>query len=167
MSRSVREPEPGTVIRIAMGEGRVAQSPDIMISEGLGSCVAVVLYDASRRTGGMAHVMLPSSAPSALHPFWSADRAVRALMREMRRRGSLGADVGAKIAGGARLFPAYSGFSVGIGAENVKSVRESLDRAGIRLIGSDVGGTHGRSVVVHLDTGRVVVKAFGMEDREI
>ena len=44
-------------IQVTIGEGVVAETPHVITSLGLGSCVAVILYDAGRRTGGLAHVM--------------------------------------------------------------------------------------------------------------
>ena len=49
-------------IEVGMGEGAVAVDPQVLSSPGIGSCVAVALYDSERRIGGMAHVMLPDSA---------------------------------------------------------------------------------------------------------
>ena len=49
-------------IQVAIGEGVVARPPHIISALGLGSCVAVTLYDTQRRIGGLAHIMLPDSA---------------------------------------------------------------------------------------------------------
>ena len=37
---------------------------DMLVTVGLGSCVAILLYDAEARVGGMAHILLPSPALS-------------------------------------------------------------------------------------------------------
>lgn len=50
------------VIKVGMGEGIVALSPQVIISEGIGSCVALTLYDLRLRIGGPAQVMLPASS---------------------------------------------------------------------------------------------------------
>lgn len=47
------------IISICMGEGVVARTPGVIISEGIGSCVVLTLYDTILRIGGMAHIMLP------------------------------------------------------------------------------------------------------------
>ncbi len=179
MSRAAAVPDSGTVIMVPMGEGRAAEAPHVLVSEGLGSCVAVILYDAARRIGGMAHVMIPSlgasvgnshgigEGPEGGFSFRRADTAVRTLVDQMRRMGCAPPNIAAKIAGGARMFPVYAGFTAGIGDENVRSAKEALVLSGIRLAGWDVGGTRGRSVIFYLDTGRVVVKPFGMKERDI
>jgi len=48
------------VVRVA--DLRVGVGDDVLITQGLGSCVAILLYDAEARIGGMAHVLLPSPA---------------------------------------------------------------------------------------------------------
>ena len=65
------------------------------------------------------------------------------------------------------MFASYAEFPAGIGEQNVKNVRQMLVNQAIPLTGFDVGGKHGRSVEFYLDSGRVVVKAFSKEDREI
>jgi chemotaxis protein CheD len=48
--------------RVAMGEGVVTRESHIISSSGLGSCVAVTIYDTKRKIGGLAHIMLPDSS---------------------------------------------------------------------------------------------------------
>ncbi len=155
-----------------MGEGIVAESPHIIVSEGIGSCVVVMLYDIKLKIGGMAHVMLPYSEMSEMQErnsglFAFADTAIDALMERLRMKGALLMNVEAKMAGGAKLFPSYKGSGMGIGHHNVISIKRILQRKLITLEGWDIGGHHGRSVKFYLDSGRVVVSALQMGDREI
>ena len=48
------------VVRVA--DLRIGVAEDVLVTVGLGSCVAIVLYDAEARVGGLAHVLLPSPA---------------------------------------------------------------------------------------------------------
>jgi chemotaxis protein CheD len=155
-------------IRIGMGEGVVASGSCVVSSLGIGSCVVVTLYDAERKAGGFAHVMLPDSlgAHRLRGAFQCADTAIATLLAGLRERGSRPADLVAKIAGGARMFSAYENGSPGIGRRNIRSVRNVLARIGIPLAGWDVAGHHGRSVAFYLATGRLVVRALGFEDKE-
>jgi len=41
------------VVRIA--DYRIAEAPAILVTYGLGSCVAVALYDTDTRMGGLCH----------------------------------------------------------------------------------------------------------------
>jgi len=176
-------------IQVALGEGVVANAPHIVLSSGLGSCVAVILYDAQRGIGGLAHIMLPAQLRNAECGMWNeqsatctepgrsvripkstfqcADTAIAALLERLRSRGAVRRDIVAKMVGGARMFSCYENPDTGIGKQNVVSVKRILRRERIALIGEDTGGHHGRSVEFHLDSGRVIVMAIGREEREI
>jgi len=157
------------VIEVAMGDGIVARAPHIISSVGLGSCVAVTLYDTQRRIGGLAHVMLPDSdGVNGCHPpYQCADTAIAALLEELRRVGADRRAMVAKMVGGARMFTVYEDASKGIGAQNIMSIKGRLKGERIPLIGSDIGGNYGRSVEFHLDSGVLIVTAIGKQDREI
>ncbi len=177
------------IIHVEMGEGVILESPYIIKSVGLGSCVAVAMYDHESKIGGLAHIMFPVSS---LKPklefiiqktetiilnseFWIlnsstyqyADTAIPAILEEMRIRGCSRRNITAKIAGGAKMFSSYSGIIAGIGEQNAKSIKDILKSERIPLAGMDIGGRHGRSVEFYLSSGRVVVKGFGKEDKEI
>src|SRR5690606_5080021 len=81
-------------LAVARGQGR-------LIAVGLGSCVAIVLYDAARRVGGLAHVLLPdpSVARDASNPARFASEVVPVLIDEMRALGAR-PPFTAKLAGG-------------------------------------------------------------------
>jgi len=147
----------------------VVSAPYTISSVGLGSCVAVALYDTQRRIGGLAHIMLPGSA--SLNGSQSscryADPAITALVKALCRRGGVRKDIVAKMVGGARMFPDYGNSNQGIGEQCIESIKGILKREHIPVIGQDTGGRHGRNVEFYLDTGRVVVSAIGKEDKEI
>ena len=156
-------------IQVAIGEGVVARPPHIISALGLGSCVAVTLYDTQRRIGGLAHIMLPDSARvNGCHPSYQyAETAIAALLERLQSKGAIRQDIVAKAVGGARMFSCYEDVNTGIGEQNIMRVKRLLRSERIPLIGEDVGGHHGRSVEFHLDSGRVIVRAIGEEDREI
>ena len=49
-------------IAVEMGEGVVARAPRTISSQGLGSCVAITLYDTQKKMGGLSHIMMPNSS---------------------------------------------------------------------------------------------------------
>lgn len=147
----------------------VSRGDGVISTIGLGSCVAITIYDRQTRVGGMAHVLLPSEGLSrdkenrAKFP----STAVPLLIDEMRKLGARGPFT-AKIAGGASMFGALlpSG-GINMGERNVLSCRQALSDAGIPLAAQDVGGDYGRSVYFHLDDGRVLVRSLKSGDRAI
>lgn len=163
------------IINVEMGEGAVSKSPDVILSQGVGSCVVLTLYDAKTNIGGLAHIMMPLSVAQDFSPpvkakasgYSFADTAIPALLDEMIKIGASGHGIYAKIIGGAKMFSSYADIKSCIGEENIREVKRILRKHKTPLAGFDIGGGHGRNVEFHLDSGRVVVKAFGKEDREI
>jgi len=156
-------------IVVAMGDGVVAQAPDVIVSQGLGSCVAVILYERLLRLGGLAHVMLPSAntAEASRCPFHYADSAIPELLQELLARGAKRPHLSAKLVGGARMFADDTDTRAGIGVLNVRALHRVLRNEEIPLIREEVGGRHGRRLALDLVTGRVLVTAIGRPDQVI
>ncbi len=151
-----------------IAEWVVAGAPATIITIGLGSCVAIVLHDATARVGGLAHVLLPSPARAGDHerPGKCPSSAVPRLLEEMRALGARGA-ITARLVGGASLFgPLLSGAGLGsMGERNVAASRDALAAAKVRVVGELVGGDVGRSVYFDVGTGRVQVRSVRDGDR--
>lgn len=150
-------------VPVAIGEGRVAAGDGrVLAVHGLGSCVALCLYDPGTRCGGLCHVVLPAAAQGRPEdpPSRYGDTAVDWLLGEMTRRGARRERVVARLAGGASLFPITSP-ALAIGERNVAAVRAALAAAGVPVAGADVGGRVARTVFFHLADGRVEVHAAG------
>ena len=147
----------------------MARAPHVISSLGLGSCVAVTLYDRLRRVGGVVHIMLPDSngLSGPFSPYRCADTAIAALIREMQGRGAAPQDMVAKMVGGARMFDACDDSGTAIGEENVTSVKRLLIRGRIPLMGEDTGRDYGRNIEFHLSSGKLIVSAIGKENKVI
>ena len=164
--QSVSEPKVQE-IRVKVADYAVATGDVIISTLGLGSCVAIMLYDGSSRIGGLAHILLPSEGLSldsdnrAKFP----STAIPMLVEEMRKRGAWGRPM-AKIVGGASMFASLlpSG-GINMGERNVEATKRVLRLAEIPLVASDTGGEYGRSVYFQLNDGRVVVKSLKMGER--
>ena len=163
MNRAVRVP-------VRIGEVKVGRSGEVLCALGLGSCVAITLWDGEARVGGMAHAMLPDPAdgrrPSPLGRF--ASSAVQVLLDQMRTAGADPGRVRARLAGGASMFESVAEeHRRNLGLRNVEAARTALERKRIPLVGSDVGGGHGRSVFLHTTDGRLVVSSMRAPDVEL
>ena len=53
----------GNLITVKIADFQISKEPDILRTV-LGSCIGICLYDKVRKTGGLAHIMLPSM----IHP---------------------------------------------------------------------------------------------------
>jgi chemotaxis protein CheD len=149
-----------------VGIGQIVASGDqsVVISAlGLGSCIGVVLVDLQAKVAGMAHVMLPQSAPNSTGPPGKfADTALPALVEAVTRLGAQESRLVAKIAGGAQMFGSGSGGGLlKIGERNAEAVAAALGAAGLRLRAGHIGGNSGRTMQVVVGTGLVTVRAVG------
>ena len=152
-----------TTLRVKVADFAVGRNGDTVIATvGLGSCVAIALYDPATRVGGLAHVLLPSES-------MTRDRsnqakfpggAVTLLLSEMRGLGSQ-RGIAARLVGGASMFASLLPTGgVNIGERNVAASRAALAAAGVPVIGEDVGGDYGRSVYLHLADGRIEIHSL-------
>jgi chemotaxis protein CheD len=142
-----------------MGEIATSSDPDDqLVCLGLGSCIAVCLYDPVRRTGAMGHVVLAVSRPATggLATRY-ADIAVPRLLAEMTQAGCPRTRIGVALCGGAQIFPGLSGV-MDIGSRNVEAVRRHLREVGLSSAADDVGGAEGRTVTLNVATGVVTVR---------
>ncbi|HBE72671.1 MAG TPA: hypothetical protein DDW31_00960 [candidate division Zixibacteria bacterium] len=160
------------VVKIA--DLAVAREPSVITTHGLGSCLAIVLYDPQARVGGLAHVMLPS--PDLVrdqgNPAKFPVTAIASMMAEIERMGGSRFRLQAKLAGGARMFGALLASSKGantanIGTRNVQEARAELERLGIPIVAEDTGSDYGRSVELLLSNGTVLVRSFKAGLREL
>jgi chemotaxis protein CheD len=135
---------------------------DVLVTYGLGSCVAIILYDPVKRVGGLAHIMLPSRSLARRDdvPGKTPQSAVPRLLEQLNAQGANARRITGRLVGGASLFAALSPpGSIQMGERNVVASREVLNQHGIPLVGEMVGGEMGRSVWFHLDDGAVIVRS--------
>lgn len=152
-------------LRVRIADFAVVRGDGLLVTRGLGSCVAIALHDREARVGGLAHVLLPEpmAARDHRHPAKFAGLAIPALVAEMRELGAN--EITARIAGGASMFASLlSTGGVNMGERNVRATRDALDLAGVPLLSEDVGGDWGRSVYFHVAEGRVVVRSLATGD---
>lgn len=149
-----------TDIMVRVADMSTGAAGDTLVTLGLGSCVAIALYDPAHKVGGLAHIMLPSTTLArGNNPAKVPETAVPALVDAMRARGAEGARITARLVGGAGLFAQLSApGSIQMGERNIVAVRRVLNQHAIPITGEMVGGTAGRSLWFRLDTGEILVR---------
>lgn len=155
---------------VGLGQLFVRKAPGILVCLGLGSCIALSAYDPKSKVGGMAHIVLPDGSGRADQdsPKY-ADSAVPLLLDEMERRGADLSRILVRMVGGAKMAGAGAlGAVFKIGESNIEATQMALTKSGIRRIaGTDVGGSHGRTVRLWLESGRLAITASNREPVEI
>ncbi len=147
-------------IHVKMGEYKVCTDKKVLKSLGLGSCVAICLFDRENEIGSLGHVMLPSNRDKSSPKY--ANNLLDSMIESMKKEGYNRKKTVSKIFGGASLFES----SIAIGDQNIESVRKELDKRNISIVAEDVGGKEGRSIWFHCWSGTVVVsKPMGRTKR--
>jgi chemotaxis protein CheD len=157
--------EQGTeqVVKVGVAQFRVGQAPDKLMTMALGSCLGIVLFDASTRVGSLAHAMHPrrERVKNNMNKAKFVDTVVPLLIDRMVKRGARRDNIVAKIFGGARMFDSFTNCRglLQIGEENIAAAREMLREHGIPIVAECVGGSTGRTIIVDLSNGTVLVRA--------
>lgn len=152
-------------IKVSISDYKVSQSPNTLITIGLGSCVGIAIYDKYNKIGGLSHIMLPDSScfNGDLKAEKFADLAIVKMVEEITG-GKDNKSLVAKIAGGSSMF-SFSENKVNgnIGDRNVQAVEEKLKELGIPILASHTGGKIGRTMIVNLENFIVNIRTANKE----
>ncbi len=146
---------------LQIGDIMIAED-DAIISTVLGSCISVCLYSRQHRAGAINHFALPifSNGSDTSHQnddFRYGDQSLSVMIAQfLAVTGATAKQIEAKIIGGASVLLKNEA-SQSVGPTNIAIARKILKEKGIRVVGEDVGGNHGRKVLFHTATGRVQV----------
>jgi chemotaxis protein CheD len=152
----------GREIIVRVADLQVGGTGDLLVTVGLGSCIAIALYDAEARVGGLAHVLLPSPALSKLdgNPAKSPHTAVPRLLELMSALGASPRRVTGRLAGGASMFASLAPpGTIQMGERNVVASRQVLNAHGIPLVAEAVGGDFGRTVRLDVSEGSLEIRS--------
>ncbi len=161
----------GQMIKVGMADLKVCKAPDNLTTIGLGSCIGIAIWDPSTKITGLAHIMLPDSTAirnnSNIAKF--ADTGIQKLYDDMIKLGANKSRMVAKIAGGAKMFELSGGNASGIniGEKNANASKAKLRQLGIPLKAEDCGLNYGRTVEIHSETGKYIIKAVGKPEKAI
>jgi chemotaxis protein CheD len=157
-----------TIVKVA--DWAADRGDAVITTLGLGSCVAIMLYDAESRAGAMAHILLPSRklAHDVSNPAKFPESAVPLLIERLKALGADPRRLVAKLAGGASMFTQLlTPGTVQMGERNIVAARNALRLASIPVVREAVGGERGRTVRFHVTDGRVEVRSVGAEPHVI
>jgi len=155
---------------VGVADCRVSDDPEnALVTYGLGSCIAIAIYDLAARVGGLLHFMLPESSIDPVkareNPYMFADTGIPLLFHGAYERGAQKDRIIVRAAGGAQVMDDQGVFD--IGKRNYLAMRKILWKAGVLVHGEAVGGTISRSVRLELATGRMWLKGTGEAEQEL
>lgn len=160
----------GQMIKVGMADMNLCSAPDAITTLGLGSCVGIVLYDATKKLCGMVHVMLPDSTQirNNQNAAKFADTGIDVLLDRLLKLGANRRCITAKIAGGAQMFAfSTNNDMLRVGERNVEATKRKLAQLGIPLLAEDTGSTYGRTIEFYPENGSLLIKAVGKEPKAI
>jgi chemotaxis protein CheD len=151
-----------TLINVGVAQMQTGANPAVLRTI-LGSCIGICIYDKEKKTGGLAHILLPECTSSD-KPEKYADTAIPLLINILIKAGCKKENMSAKISGGASMFKFNSNISLSqIGEKNIEMTIKQLEENHIPIMAVDVGGNSGRVIDFHLEDGRLKVRAGGKE----
>ncbi len=162
-------------IIIEPGEFYVSTKQEV-ISTLLGSCVSACLFDETTRIIGMNHFLLAYRHHSFSKPSIESEEgrygmyAMELLINTMMAKGARRNHIKAKCFGGGDVLHlrGETGGRRSVGGANIDFIREFLANENIPMVGSALGGKHGRNVHFVGDDNSVYVKDIGnRRDREV
>lgn len=152
------------VNHVGMAELGVGKSPTILKTHGLGSCLAVALYDPQTQIGGLTHAMLPEGTDED-RPGKYVTTALSTVLSLLSQTGADRPRLEASLVGGGAMFD-FESVGSGVGSRNVAVARELLEEYDIPVVHADVGGNSGRTVELDTRTGDLrVTTPGGSHDR--
>ncbi|WP_100487705.1 chemotaxis protein CheD [Sporolactobacillus pectinivorans] len=153
------------MIQVGLSEIKFAESPEVLRTMGLGSCVGVIIYNEILKSAAMAHVMLPDSSLARSNLFMPgkyADTAIPELVRLMTDvHGFPLRSLKAKMAGGAEMFKSSKTLPLGsIGLRNSGAVRAQLQRFRIPIVAEETGKDYGRTIEFNPGSGLLMIRTI-------
>ena len=160
---------PSNPARYSLKSGELFVGEEIaQIETLLGSCVAVVMFSPRCRVGAVCHSLLPSCrteepcAGRCLQGPRFVDCSIQRMLEWFLKRGIMRNELVVKLFGGSDMFAAEqgdgNGTRKGIGQQNIDRAMQVLEREGLHLAASDVGGLRGRKIIFKTYTGEVFLK---------
>ncbi|MDY0405866.1 chemotaxis protein CheD [Virgibacillus sp. 179-BFC.A HS] len=160
-----------TVIKVGIGDLKIAHAPNAIRTTGLGSCVGVVVYDLPKKIAGLAHVMLPDSQLARnlnVNMMKYADTAIDMLIAQLIENGARKFALQAKMAGGAQMFQfSEKADTMRIGPRNAEAVEKKLVMHHIPIVAADLGGNCGRTIEFDTETGQLLIRTVSKGEKII
>jgi chemotaxis protein CheD len=148
-----------SLLAAGIGEMVLSSSPDDhLIAYGLGSCIALAVWDPRARVGGLAHFMLPSGPANSSSPVKFIDTGLDTFLRALEAQGAVLNRSTLKAAGAAAMLTVGGGLA--IGKRNEEMMQTSLTERGLNLTAASLGGNVGRTVQLEVADGRFLIKSL-------
>lgn len=141
------------IIDVNTGEVKVGSKKVVLRSVAIGSCIVIAAYDFKKRTGAMAHIMLPGHAPKKVSEKakYAAD-AIDEMISQMTRTGTNKDDIEVCLVGAGNVLKKKDDT---ICKDNIKSTTQFLGEKHIPIRATVLGGTKRKGVFLDVESGSI------------
>ncbi len=146
---------------LVAGIGEMVLSSDAqahLVAYGLGSCIALAVWDPKSRVGGLAHFMLPSGPHNSGSPVKFIDTGMDVFLKALEAKGAVPSRCVIKAAGAAAMLTVGGGLA--IGKRNAETLAAALGERGLSMTATAMGGNAGRTVQLEVGDGRFLIKSL-------
>ncbi len=142
------------ILDVFTGKVEISKSDIIIRALALGSCIAIVAYDAKNRIGGIAHIMLPEKAPENKKQEENkyTENAISNLLLQMQKSGADKEEMKFCLAGGANVLRRNDD---SIAEKNCISVVQIVKEQKLKIKAKSLGGTQRRCISLDISSGKV------------
>lgn len=163
-------PEAGQFFTVAMADLMVSRDQNLILCTfPLGSCLGIAIYDPVEKVGGLLHSMLPDSSidpnRAAARPGMFLDTGLDLLLKHALSLKAKKENLLIYVAGGSEIMDATAVFN--IGKRNYEVLTGLMEKQGLQIHASDVGGLTNRTMQLRLDNGEVRLKFSGQAKMRI
>lgn len=152
---------------------RVSNDPmALLITQSMGSCIGVSVYDPQGHVGGMMHSMLPNSVihrgqstQATTRPCMFVDTGLPTLLDAVCALGAAKERLVVTIAGGAQFLK--SNPILNVGGKTAASVQDLLNQSGIQSHVVECGGHYCRTLSLDIGSGVLTLDAPGCASRTL
>jgi len=132
-------------------------------SNAIGSCIVVAAYDRSNKRGGLAHILLPGSAPAneKVKTKYAAD-AIDQMIGELERMGTDIQDIDVCLVGAGNVLEKTDDT---ICEKNIESVTRLFKERNIPVRKSALGGTKRKFLYMDVESGKIYYSEGGGEEK--
>ncbi len=150
--RKIARPEVAAIKYVPSGEVAIGLENELLVSSPLGTCVAVMAYDAKTKICGMAHIMLPgkSQKGNPVHKNRYAADAIDDLLRKLHQAGIPNENIDICLAGGANVLKKENDT---LCIELAASVVQIIGEKKLKVRATSLGGYERRIASLDPETG--------------
>jgi len=147
---------------IKLGEIVYTEEPEKYNLLGIGTCLAIFMFDNKNQFFAMAHTVLPGASGglriNERMPAKYTDLAILTMINHFTKKGFHRREILCKIVGGGQIY----NDSLSIGSNNIEMAYTMLKKESISLLAEDVGGKTSRSVLSFNKDGTITIRKDGI-----